>query len=267
MIDYDMLIDAFEDTLAAIDQDTWLQEASLRMQAATRLYPEGFYAYERPEPISDSPVIVEENTTFRAAAKYMSEGKTAVLNFANPHEPGGGVRRGSTAQEECLCRSSNLYMGLDTPYLMQNYYQWHLNYTDSFFSDQVIYSPGVTVFKSDHLCPMRLEEPFQVDVLTCAAPFCPELTKREIEERLPDVMRGRIRNVLEVAIANKVEVLVLGAFGCGAFSNPRRVVAEQFRSVLMDEGYRGYFKRVVFAIKRSKKYCPNLKAFHEAFSK
>ena len=45
------------------------------------------------------------------------------------------------------------------------------------------------------------------------------------------------------------DVLVLGAIGCGVFNNPPAVVAEQFRRLLIDEGYRDHFKRVVFAIK------------------
>ena len=56
---------------------------------------------------------VSNNDSFASAIKisgdycYKKEdGKILVLNFANPVEPGGGVRRGAKAQEEDLCRKS-----------------------------------------------------------------------------------------------------------------------------------------------------------------
>lgn len=45
-------------------------------------------------------IEVESNTSFNAAKKYLQYGKTAVLNFSNPHYPGGGVHNGAMAQEE-----------------------------------------------------------------------------------------------------------------------------------------------------------------------
>ena len=68
-------------------------------------------------------------------------------------------------------------------------------------------------------------------------------------EKLEDTFKHRIRNILEVAAANNVDNLVLGAFGCGAFNNPPDLVAGRFRYYLVDKGYRDCFKRVVFAIK------------------
>ena len=40
--------------------------------------------------------------------------KILVLNLANPVHPGGGVRKGSRAQEEDLCRKSSLLLSLES---------------------------------------------------------------------------------------------------------------------------------------------------------
>ena len=123
---------------------------------------------------------VVADTTFSAARKYLRNGnekkRVAVLNFANPHYAGGGVEHGAMAQEECLCRSSNLYPCLFAPCAQAEYYQFHRNRADHLFTDRVVYTPDVVVFKDDQPVPQLLprEQWFRVDVLTCAAPYLGE---------------------------------------------------------------------------------------------
>ncbi|MDO5134105.1 MAG: TIGR02452 family protein, partial [Eubacteriales bacterium] len=117
------LVESFKDTQRLIKENPALRDATLTMQAGTRLFLPGFDAVASVWK-SDVPTItVLEDTTFHCAQQYLSEGRVAVLNFANAYSPGGGVTRGAMAQEECLCRSSNLYEGLTLPYLLKNYYK------------------------------------------------------------------------------------------------------------------------------------------------
>ena len=189
-----------------------------------------------------------------------------MLNFANAYSPGGGVANGVMAQEECLCRSSNLYQALTIPYLLKNYYKWNEKNTGSIGTDAVIYTPGVTVFKTDDPVPEDLNTWFQVDVLTCAAPYIdPDKKKPVSEDKLRAVLSGRIRNILEVAAAQDADILVLGAFGCGVFHNPPALVAELFRDWLVGRGYGRYFERVLFAIP-NRPGNSNFEVFKNAFS-
>lgn len=57
------------------------------------------------------------------------------------------------------------------------------------------------------------------------------------------MLKSRIKNIFESAIENKISVMVLGAFGCGAFYNPPELVAQAFHEVIIEEQYRNYFSK------------------------
>lgn len=263
------LIEVFRDTQIQMKENKQLIEATKKMQAGTRLYLDQFEAVIAEVKSADpgQVVSVAADTTFHCAQGLVAEGKkTAVLNFANAYNPGGGVKEGAPAQEEALCRCSNLYESLTLPYLIRHYYKWNQKNTGDMGSDLIIYSPDVTVFKSDDAIPENLSTWFQVDAITCAAPYYdPQKKKPVSREKLEEVFTNRIRNILEVAIANDVDYLVLGAFGCGAFNNPPAMVAEVFRRLLLENRYASYFEKVVFAIKKTGDVCPNYEAFKNAF--
>ena len=273
------LITAFDDTQRKCRDYPELRKATVKMQAQTLLYLKEYTAVDPQEKSSEPNIEICEDTTFHCAQRLMNEIstdlsleqnlRTAVLNFANAYHPGGGVKNGAMAQEECLCRSSNLYSALTLPYLLRNYYKWNSRNTGDMGTDAVIWSPGVTVFKTDDPVPVEMgrENWFQVDVLTCAAPYFDINKKRPVtQEKLWDVFYHRIRNILEVAIANDTDILVLGAFGCGAFNNPPVLVADVFRELLVDKGYFRFFRKIAFAIKKNNSANTNLEAFQEAFA-
>ena len=277
MISRTLLMEVFRDTQQKYRDDPDLRSATLKMQAETLLYLKDFEALD-PRVKSRVPDIeILEDTTFHCAKRLMDETGTdpgsrkvraAVLNFANAYHPGGGVKNGAVAQEECLCRSSNLYSALTLPYILRNYYKWNSRNTGDMGTDAVVWSPGVTVFKTDDPVPAEMERDqwFQVDVLTCAAPFYDKNKKHPVTpEKLREVLCHRIRNILEVAAAKDTDILVLGAFGCGAFNNPPALVADVFRGLLLDKGYFRFFRKTAFAIKKNNSTNTNLEAFREAF--
>ncbi len=192
-MDRSELIAAFQDTMSRF-MSPILKKETEQAAKSSRVYLEGFRSKKHTKR-HKAEIFVEENTTFAAARKHLVHGKTAVLNFANPETPGGGVQNGAMAQEECLCRSSNLYACL-TANSFPDYYQYHRELHDHFYSDRLIYTEGVTVFKDDSDVPSILDEKdwFQVDVITCAAPY---IAKRKYTNRtaLKELFKGRIQNI------------------------------------------------------------------------
>ncbi|MBQ8973338.1 MAG: TIGR02452 family protein [Clostridia bacterium] len=274
-------IELFHDTQARIESDQRLRIATIDAIKATSVFPENTYAQQIP--FFENPSITfEENLTLIPAEKLAESGKkAAVLNFANPVEPGGGVLRGASAQEEYLCRASNLYNCLISQnalaYYQKNRELLRINrFKDVFWgSDEVVYSPNITFFRKDEgyipdmectPCQVYTETWHTIDVLTCAAPYLYKKNNSVPMQNLESCMKQRIRNILEVAISNDIQALVLGAFGCGAFNNPPTVVANAFQSVFLEDRYRNAFSDVIFSIKRTGFFCENIEAFEIAFS-
>ena len=256
------LISVFNDTMDFVT--TKFSGPTLRAQMSTRIIsdPEDF----RGEKYYDDPAIIKvtNRDTFTAAKEYANiinsanEGFVGVLNFASSTNPGGGVTKGSTAQEECLCRCSNLYLTLYQEKCIREYYNINKKYMSNLGSDAIIYSRNVYVFKDKDYNMLPVEDRFYVDVLTCAAPNLRENPRNQYnsnaseekltltDEELYNIHVKRARNILNVAIKNEDDYLILGAFGCGAFRNNPEIVAKAYKDVLQDYMY--CFKVIDFAI-------------------
>ena len=214
--------------------------------------------YEKP-----ASIVVSKKRTFEAAREYVGH-KTAVLNFASATTPGGGVVNGATAQEECLCRCSGLYFCLDIKEMWNGFYRPHRNSGNPLHNDDIIYTPKVTVFKTDSYRPLEMREElwYDVDVITCAAP---KLREKQIsDQELLELHEKRLRRILDVAISEGVETIILGAFGCGAYMNNPLIVALANRNVLKDYVYA--FKNIVYAVYCSRDNDTNYKVFDQSLS-
>lgn len=265
-MDKQVLINCFEDTMK-IAREVISTETSVSQKTSV-IYKENFAASKKTFG-KNAKVEVHGTTTFLEAGKHKGKGKIAVLNFANPETPGGGVTNGAMAQEECLCRCSNLYPCLNQESVFEDYYNYHRKLGNHFYTDRIIYSPGITVFKDEELQLMPQEDWFQVDVITCAAPYLAK-RKHTNQKALLELFKGRVQNIFEVAAENNVDILILGAFGCGAFKNPPTVVAKAFHEVIDENKYREQFRKIIFAIKSTVnddpfEPCPNIMAFEYEF--
>ena len=236
------LIEVFDDTLKLISNDKIIRCNTDIACSSTKVYKENFVSLKRSIKSSTVNIEVNEQSTFRCAYNCVGSGKTAVLNFANPYDAGGGVKGGCVAQEESLCRCSNLYKCLLTETAANDFYEYHKGLTGYVFSDRIIYSPNVTVFKDDNY--NLLDNYYNVDVITCAAPYNGYKIDEEV---LKKTYISRIKNIFEVAMDNEVDNIVLGAFGCGEFFNSPQLMAEAFKYCIANEYYK-YFKKIYFAI-------------------
>lgn len=221
-------------------------------------------------------VKVSGKRSLEAAEFYAKQGKkVCVLNFASATNPGGGVVRGSSAQEECICRCTTLYPCLNNHEMWQQFYGPHRSAADPLYNNDCIYTPQVCVFKSDTTFPEMLpkDEWWYTDIITCAAPNLREKPSNAMnphagskaakitESELEILLTGRIRRVFQLAAENENEVLILGAFGCGAFKNPPELVARVFRSVMGE--YIGYLDTIEYAVYHTEREDANYIAFCE----
>lgn len=237
-------------------KDTFYQcETNPKLMEAIASSVKRQYMIAQEDDISQPPVqssqtqyLVTERRSFEAAKTYTGK-KIAVLNFANNHRIGGRPFTNS-AQEESLCRCSTLYrclLDMYRPFYQKHYDDFYSKKMDDMGNDDLIYTPDVVVFKKDErtniIDPKMMKEYewYEVNVITSAAP---DLRTIRTPANYEQVITGRIKKILDVAAKEKNEVLILGAWGCGAFHNPTDVVAKVFFRLLPDYN----FETVEFAL-------------------
>jgi len=214
-----------------------------------QLPPEQGAVYHPPdEPLNPLPQLylesviqVTQQSTLAALRDHQDpNSKVAALNFASAKNPGGGFLRGTVAQEESIARSSTLIGGLkDSPF-----YEVNRAERSGLYTDGIIYSPEVWVFRDDH--GHLLNQPYKGAFITSPAVNRGALEGNE-HSHANAVMAGRARRILDVAAHHGTEILILGAWGCGVFGNNAREVAGIFAAHLNSD-FSGIFDKVVFPI-------------------
>jgi uncharacterized protein (TIGR02452 family) len=180
--------------------------------------------------------VVKEDVLVVSERMFKIDKNICVLSMGSYLRPGGGVEEGSLAQEEEIFRRTNISLSL-------NQYFYPLK------NSEVIYTEHIHVVKD---CEYKdISKPFKISVITAAALKYPD---REVINGIDvysdpkdyDLMDKTIENIFKTAIMNQHTTLILGALGCGAYSNPQCQVINMFNRCT--QKYKGYFKNIIFAV-------------------
>ena len=229
------------------------------------------------ETEKEAKIIVSKKRSFEAASAYKGK-HISVLNFASATNPGGGVTKGASAQEECLCRISTLYKCISASEITEAFHKKHryalkTGEMDFLYNDDCIQTCDVTIFKSDSKNPVLLPEKewFDVNVISCAAPNLRCMSqhnkhwkKNVTDQELLDIYKKRINRVLDIASRAKSDVIILGAFGCGAFANSPELVAKAMHVAIDEHKYD--FATIELAIYCSPRDTLNYEVFAREFA-
>lgn len=163
-------------------------------------------------------------------AKNRNHPNPCILNMASPLRPGGGVLTGATSQEEFLCARTTLL-----PSLKESFYRLP-EYGGIFTRDVLVFRNHLGLGDAKGEVPAT--ERWWVDVVSAGMLRFPDLEGGEDEEKRLSgkdrrVVEAKMRAVLRIACSRGVRKMVLGAWGCGAYGNPVRDIAEAWRAVLI----------------------------------
>lgn len=217
------------------------------------------FARDRATEISIVEISTLEGASLLSSTPYTSpeerRRRIGVLNFASAKNPGGGFQSGAQAQEESIARSSILYPSLICSTGEKFYGPHKKDPKGGYYSHATIFSPDVTVFRTDS---GKLIEPIQIDVVTSAAvnagvarrTLNGQVAGEAEEVKIGKVMKERMGRILFLFEKHGIKDLVLGSFGTGVFKNKVSLVAAIWAELLVAPGARfaNSFDRVVFAI-------------------
>lgn len=150
-----------------------------------------------------------------------------ALNFANPVHAGGGYIYGAKAQEEDICRASGLYFAIRE---VKKYYTDNIAHYPRGCTDNFIYTENVPVVRDDKY--NMLKTPVLADFITSAA--VNRYGSAVSHKHANEIMERRIRKFISFCAVKNPQVLILGAYGCGAFGNRRDEVLPMFERAIND---------------------------------
>ncbi|KAI0514684.1 hypothetical protein F5B22DRAFT_227813 [Xylaria bambusicola] len=165
---------------------------------------------------------------------------------ANDKRAGGDWETGVAGYEERLCRRSTLSATLSVPGPGS---QLDSNYPIP--SEGGIYSEFVVVFRGPHDQYKKLDQWYDLPVVSMPAVRWPKLSQTSLKYAFPierTLVKNKIRSALRICAYYGHRSVVIGDYGLGnGHRNPPQELAELWREVfLYDPDIRGRFDHVAF---------------------
>ncbi len=145
-------------------------------------------------------------------------GQGILVDSASMKNPGGGVRNGSNAQEECLCRQSNLYQAIE-----QLKFPLH-NKTYG------VYIPSVSFFKNN--ADYKYAPLYQPKLIDVAMLFSRPRSVFNSEDECYEYHQTVFKSLILFANKYNAEYIILPPIGSGVFGNDPHTIAKSLRDVL-----------------------------------
>ena len=258
-------IEIFNSSLAIMRQGWYISSGGKKVvlpsigevMGAAVMYKEPVHLLVDPMYPIHTEVYVENKDCVLAAKDLIDAGyNPALLNLADLYTPGGLVEYGSGAQEENLCRRSNLVLSL-YQFSRSRVSQYPdlglVQHVDQYPMDERyggIYSGIVTFFRSSESDgSMLLDEPYNIPVISVAALSGPRIgTDGLMLPEETEITLDKMRTIFRIGIMQGHDSLVLSAMGCGAFANPPAHIAKLFHQVIEEDEFRDKFSLIDFAI-------------------
>lgn len=240
--------DNFEQTLEYLENNN---ELLFKTKQAKQ---ESQYIFEN-DPLNEiqyiekenSPILLVERNCLQIIKKIKqvaANNHVAVINFTSAINLGEKAVAGGFDQESDLCRNTNLYFCLNQINNLKEFYLKNYEQNNGLYNDDVIYIPEITTFKDVDM-PFRIlkkKDWFSFDIINCAAFDFYNFKVSESDEVLVEIFKKRIKRVLDVALVNKVDTVIINSFEIG---DKYFLFAEAAGCILTN--YKKYFNAVIFS--------------------
>lgn len=204
-------------------------------------------------PLQDSQILnLDEIPLISKSSKchitFVNSGTTQAINtytnsialvFSSAKNPGGGVLRGSIAQEEDIARTTTWYFQVkDNPFYL-------IKHSDLMYSSYALYVKSGYLLLDEYGINIS---PKNVSLIGIAAPNLKGMINNNsviTMDVIYQTYKQRLSALFAFAEKENYESLIVGAWGCGVFGLDPSIVADIYNEVINKFLYTG---QVVFSI-------------------